>query len=137
MKQEVRKSIALSYKNMKHLSRIVMGLLYIGAGINHFRNPGFYLQIMPRWLPWHEALVQASGVCEIICGLLVLYSGTARVGGWLTILLLIAIFPANIQMAIDWVHTGHPNTWVAIARLPLQLVLVWWAYVSCVRGDKK
>ena len=122
---------------MKHLSRILMGLLYIAAGINHFLNPGFYLQIMPHWLPWHAALVQASGVCEIICGLLVLYSRTARVGGWLTILLLIAVFPANIQMAIDWVQTGHTHAWVAIARLPLQLLLIWWAYGACVRDDKK
>ncbi len=122
---------------MKTLSRIIMGLLYVGAGINHFWHPAFYLQIMPKWLGWHEALVQASGVCELICGLLALYSGTARVGGWLTILLLIAIFPANIQMAIDWVRTCHANAWVSIARLPLQLALMWWAWRSCVNYDGK
>jgi uncharacterized membrane protein len=113
---------------MKKASLYLMALLYIAAGINHFIHPAFYIKIMPPWLPNHAALVLISGVCEAAFGLLLLLQPTRRLAAWLIILLLIAIFPANIQMMLNYMEQHHPQLWMAIIRLPLQLLLIWWAY---------
>ncbi len=111
------------------ISLYIMILFYAGAGINHFINPSFYLKIMPAWLPMHKELVFISGVAEIVCALLLLLTKTRRLGAYCTIALLIAIFPANIQMLVDYYHNNNPMLWVAILRLPIQLLLIWWAYI--------
>jgi len=113
---------------MKKISLYIMMLLYAGAGINHFIHPEFYLKIMPSWLPAHEALVFISGVAEVLCAVLLLFPNTRRVGAWAVIALLIAVFPANIQMLLDCKRDNNPMIWVAILRLPIQLLLIWWAY---------
>jgi len=114
---------------MKKFFFYFMALFYVGAGLNHFRNPEFYMQIMPPWLPWHYALVLLSGVAEIVVGILLVIPRTRRLGAWLTIALLLAIFPANIQMAIHYYRTANPGLWIAILRLPLQGLLIWWAWL--------
>lgn len=106
-----------------------MALLYIAAGINHFVNPQWYLQIMPPYIPWHSTMVTVSGAAELILGCLLIPERTRRMAAWGIILLLIAVFPANIQMAIDWTHNGHANLWLAYARLPFQIILIRWAYL--------
>jgi len=113
---------------MTKISLYIMILFYAGAGINHFINPSFYLQIIPPWLPLHKEFVFLSGVAEIVCALLLLFSKTRRVGAWAVIALLIAVFPANIQMLLDYKKDNNPMLWVAILRLPIQLILIWWAY---------
>lgn len=113
---------------MKKVSLYIMILFYAGAGINHFIRPGFYLKIMPPWLPFHEAFVFTSGVAEVLCALLLLFTGTRRSGAWAVIALLVAVFPANIQMLVNYKHDNNPLTWIAILRLPTQLLLIWWAY---------
>jgi uncharacterized membrane protein len=114
---------------MKKYSLYTMVVLYVIAGINHFINPEFYLKIMPAYIPYHLFMVYLSGVFEIVFALLLIPQQTRRIGAWLIILLLIAIFPANIQMAIDWNNENNPNFWIAIVRLPLQLILIWWAWI--------
>jgi uncharacterized membrane protein len=113
---------------MKNAFLYAMAVLYIAAGINHFIHPAFYIKIMPPWLPYHTALILISGVCEIVFGLLLLLPSARRPAAWLIILMLIAIFPANIQMMVNYLHENNPRLWIAIVRLPLQLVLIWWAY---------
>jgi uncharacterized membrane protein len=107
-----------------------MALLYVAAGINHFVHPRMYISIMPHFLPpaSHQALVVLSGGCELLFGLLLLPNMTRPWAAWLIIALLIAIFPANIQMTIDFMRRHSPYTWLAWLRLPLQAVLIWWAY---------
>jgi uncharacterized membrane protein len=105
-----------------------MTALYILAGLNHFIHPEFYLKIMPPWLPYHKGLVLISGVAEVLFALLLILPSARRTGAWLIILLLIAVFPANIQMMLNYQQENNPLLWIAIARLPLQLVLIWWAY---------
>ncbi|MEO8760259.1 MAG: MauE/DoxX family redox-associated membrane protein [Bacteroidia bacterium] len=107
----------------------VMALLYVAAGIYHFVNPKMYQRIMPTYLPWHLPLVYISGVCEIVFALLLLPESTRPIGAWLVIALLIAVFPANIQMAVTYWQKQKPALWIAIARLPLQLVLIYWAWI--------
>ena len=105
-----------------------MILFYAGAGVNHFIRPAFYLQIMPPWLPLHKELVFLSGLAEVLCALLLLFTKTRRLGAWAVIALLIAVFPANIQMLIDYERDNNPMAWIAVLRLPIQLLLIWWAY---------
>jgi len=113
---------------MKKGSLILMSVLYVAAGVNHFWQPQFYLNIMPHWLPWHNQLVAISGVCEIVLGLLLLFSKSRRLAAWGIILLLLAVFPANIQMMLNYWNESNPALWISILRLPLQILLIWWAY---------
>ncbi len=106
-----------------------MAALYVVAGIYHFVNPRFYMRIMPPALPAHKALVALSGICEIVFGFMLIPEATRHIAAWLIILLLIAIFPANIYMAIKWQRKQHKYLWLAYARLPLQVVLIWWAWL--------
>ena len=114
---------------MKNIFLYLMALVYTCAGINHFIHPDFYLAIMPTRLPQPLKLVYITGVCEMLFALLLLPVATRHIGAWLLILLLIAIFPANIQMAVSYWQNKSPYLWIAIARLPLQFVLIWWAWV--------
>lgn len=113
---------------MKRLSLYLMIALYIAAGLNHFINPPFYLKIMPPWIPCHKEMVFISGVCEILFAALLIFPSTRRIGAWGIILLLVAVFPANVQMLINYKNENNPLLWVAIVRLPVQLILIWWAY---------
>jgi len=106
-----------------------MALFYVLAGINHFVNTPNYLDIMPPYLPFPLALVYISGVSEIVIGLLLLPVLTRKLAAWLLIALLVAVFPANIQMALNYWRPNNPHLWVAIVRLPVQFLLIAWAYV--------
>ncbi len=106
----------------------VMSLFYIIAGVNHFAHKEMYLSIMPLWLPFGVALVYVSGVFEILFGILMLPSITRRFAAWGILLLLIAVFPANIQMSINYYRDSNPDFWLTVLRLPLQFVLIWWAH---------
>ncbi|HLC83112.1 MAG TPA: DoxX family protein [Bacteroidia bacterium] len=106
-----------------------MALVYVAAGVYHFVNPKLYLKIMPPYLPFHLQLIYISGVIEIALGILLIPEGTRSIAAWLIIAMLIAIFPANIQMAINFWQKNSPSLWMAIARLPLQGVLIWMAWI--------
>src|SRR5438876_7932552 len=106
-----------------------MACFYILAGIMHFVKPDFYLNIMPPYLPWHLKLVYLSGICESVIGVLLLPQKTRRMAAWLLIALLIAIYPANIQMAINYWKTNNPDLWLALVRLPIQFILLWLAWI--------
>ena len=106
-----------------------MAAFYIAAGINHFIHPEFYKKIMPPWVGWHDALIFLSGVCEILFALLLIPRHTRVIGAWCMIALLVGIFPANIQMMLNYLHQKNPGLWLTVLRLPLQLVLIWWAYL--------
>lgn len=105
-----------------------MAILYGIAGINHFIHPEIYINIMPSWIPYKEQLVFLSGFCEILFALLLLPVLTRRIGAWLIIALLIAVFPANIQMAINYYRENANYLWLALLRLPIQVILILWAY---------
>ncbi len=106
----------------------IMAGLYIVAGVNHFISPFIYVAIIPHWLSQPLLLVYISGVFELMCGSLLLLKPATKIAAWGIILLLIAVFPANIQMTINYYNTHNPYLWLAILRLPLQFVLIWWAY---------
>jgi uncharacterized membrane protein len=105
-----------------------MAVFYTLAGINHFIHPDIYYDIIPPWLPYPMELVYISGGAEIAAGLLLLLPYTRRIGAWFIIALLLAVFPANVQMTINYFHEGQPMFWLTLVRLPLQFVLIWWAW---------
>lgn len=110
--------------------RIALAVLFVIAGCLHFAFPAPYLRIMPPILPWPAALAAVSGACEIAGGVGLLIPLTRRAAAYGLIALLIAVFPANVYMA--WTHVPFPgilgNQWAQWARLPLQGVLIWWAW---------
>jgi uncharacterized membrane protein len=95
----------------------------------HFVIPGAYESIVPDYLPAHRRLVYASGVAEIAGGVGVLHKRTRRVGSWWSIATLIAVFPANVHMALHpdryrMIPGGRP---ALIIRLPVQALFIAWA----------
>jgi uncharacterized membrane protein len=105
-----------------------MASLYIAAGLNHFSNPETYLRIMPPWLPAHQFLVLMSGITEVVLGVALFIKPLRRMAAIGIILLLIIVFPANVQMMLNYRSEQNPLLWLAILRLPLQLFLIWWAF---------
>lgn len=110
------------------ISKYLLSLSLIVAGILHFIMPKFYLKIMPKYLPKPFELVIISGIAEIICGLLLLFPLTQNFGAYATIALLIAVFPANLEMSRIYYFKKKKGFWLTILRLPLQLILIWWAF---------
>ena len=113
---------------VKLVSAYLMALFYINVGINHFTKPQWFLQIMPPYIPFHLELVYLSGFFEILFGLMLLFSRTRKIAGWGLILLLIAVFPANIYLAqTNGVAMGIAAE-VAWWRLPFQAIFIGIAY---------
>ena len=118
-------------KIVKLVLLVVMAVFYVGGGVLHLLRPEFYLPMMPPYLPWHYTLVILSGVAELLCGLGVLYPPTRKYAAWATIALLVAVFPANIHVAFNNVPVFGATEGAGAAgfiRLPLQLVLIAWAW---------
>jgi uncharacterized membrane protein len=129
-------------RSIKLVLKYIFAAFFVLAGVNHFINPAFYLKIMPPYLPWHPALVYLSGVIEIILGLLLLTKKFARAAAWGLVALLVAVSPVNVHMALNrglYPEYGVAALWL---RLPLQLVLIAWAYwytlpvVERLNGDE-
>ena len=110
--------------------RRLFGLFFIFSGVMHFVRPRFYLAIMPDYLPAHDELVAASGVAEIAGGLGTLIPATRRAASWWSIATLVAVFPANVHMAL------HPERYRKLppaalyARLPVQGLFIAWAHAA-------
>ncbi len=111
----------------------VLGSAFIIAGVLHFIVPELYVQIIPPFFPAPLALVYLSGLAEIAVGLGLLIPRSRQHAAWATVVLLIAIFPANIYMATHGVVIegmpggGDPSELVRWGRLPIQGVLILWA----------
>lgn len=115
-------------RRFKRFMHWLLGLLFVVAGVFHFLRPDFYVRIMPPYLPWHRELVFLSGMCEVALGVLLLVPRYTPLAAWGLIALLIAVFPANVHMAL------HPSLYPEFGplvwwlRLPLQGVLIAWVY---------
>ncbi|WP_428265370.1 DoxX family protein [Haliangium sp.] len=111
--------------------RILLWLMagfYVLAGVQHFRAPEFYLQIMPPYLPWHLALIYISGVAEIVLGVAVLIPRLRVWAAWGLIALLIAVFPANVHAAMSEVSVSGADPIWSWVRLPFQALFIAWAW---------
>ena len=121
--------------NWRAIFRWLLAGFFVVAGANHFRDPAFYLPMMPAWLPWHLPLIHFSGAAEILGGIGVLVPLTRRAAGWGLIALLVAVFPANLHLALAGGQLPGMNVpaWALWARLPLQAVFlawVWWTTLA-------
>ena len=115
---------------MLKISRAALALVFIVAGVAHFVSPGAYVAIMPTSLPWPVALVYISGVAEIAGGAGVLFARTRRTAALGLMILLVAVFPANIHAAQSGMilFGWSVPPWILWLRLPLQAVLIAWVY---------
>jgi uncharacterized membrane protein len=110
-------------------SRLLLGMAFVGAGVNHFAMPRPYERIVPPSLKGSaRSLVAVSGVAEIAGGLGVLLPWTRRPAGLGLIALLAAVFPANLYMARTPEHFRKIPRWALYGRLPLQPLMMWWAW---------
>ena len=114
--------------DIKYLSLMVMGIFYISIGISHFTSPIWYVQIVPPYLPYELELVYISGLFEILFGGMLLFKKTRFLAGWGLILLLIAVYPANIYLAQTNGAAMGTTPLIAWGRLPVQFIFVGLAY---------
>lgn len=109
----------------------LMSAAYCFAGFNHLLNPEFYIPIIPPGLPAPEWLNVVSGLFEIVLGVYVLEPRTRILAAWGIIALLIAVFPANVYMAMANVGPDGPGSGPgagAYIRLPFQALFIFWAW---------
>lgn len=109
---------------------IISSIFYVIVGIKHFIEPEYFLSIVPPYLPYHLELVYISGLFEILFGLLILFPKYRYYGAFGLILLLVAVFPANIYLAQskEAQEALGATQEIATWRLPIQGVLIWIAY---------
>ena len=109
---------------------IISSIFYVIVGIKHFIEPEYFLSIVPPYLPYHLELVYISGLFEILFGLLILFPKYRYYGAIGLILLLIAVFPANIYLAQskEAQEAIGATQEIATWRLPIQGALIWIAY---------
>ncbi|MEO8602601.1 MAG: DoxX family protein [bacterium] len=115
----------------KRILLYVMAAFYIVAGVMHFLHPEFYRPMMPPYLPWHGFLIFLSGLAEFGLGIAVLFPSVRPLAAWGLILMLIAIFPANLHIALHNVPVFNNTEGAGIlnwVRLPLQGLLILWAW---------
>jgi uncharacterized membrane protein len=111
----------------KSISKYLLAIFMIIAGIMHFVNPVFFLKIVPPYLPFHKELVLVSGLFEFVFGVLLLVRRSTRLAAWGIVTLLIAVFPANLYL---YQHQDilPASPIIHFLRLPLQCVFILWAY---------
>ncbi|HEY1684786.1 MAG TPA: MauE/DoxX family redox-associated membrane protein [Tepidisphaeraceae bacterium] len=125
----------LTKKRLLDIGRMIAALSFILAGANHFRSPAFYREIVPPGFGPPAFMVIISGIAEIAGGIGLLIPSLRRAAGWGLIALLIAVFPANIYMAIEPSRFPRFPDWTLWARLPLQIVFIFWIW--CVSLSKQ
>jgi uncharacterized membrane protein len=117
------------------IARIILAVIFILAGSLHFLIPQTYVRIMPPYLPAHLQLVYISGFFEMLGGLGLFAPASLQgfparsAAAWGLVALLIAVMPANIYMVTNHAKFAFIPLWALWLRLPLQLPLIWWAWL--------
>ena len=120
---------------MPTAAKIFAGPVLALAGLNHFKMPRAYEAIMPDFLPAHRELVYVSGVAETASALATMHPRTRRAGGVLGIATLVAVFPANLHMALHPERYKKIPPWALYARLPLQALFIWFVWRATLADD--
>ena len=128
MRSNISTALKLPLGLWKKLVLFGLAVFFVYFGIDHFINPNFYLSIMPPSFPLHEEAVYISGFFEIAGGIGVLIPRFRKIAGWGLVALLIAVYPANIYMAIS--PEAFPDIPIEMLyfRLALQFLFFYWAY---------
>jgi len=111
-----------------------IAVLFATAGTAHFVWPGAFVRIVPPYLPAPRTLVYVSGAAELLGAVGVLVPSLRPYAGWGLILLLLAVFPANVHMALHPADFERVPAWALYLRLPLQFVLIGWIYWALSLG---
>lgn len=122
--------LALPRSRLRAGSLLFLSASFVAAGVNHFLDPDVYLAIMPPYLPAHTLLVALSGALEVAGGVGLIIPRLRRRAGWMVSLLLLAVFPANVHMAVNAEEFATIPSWALWVRLPLQFVLIVWVVWS-------
>ena len=128
----------LPKSRLRRIALLGLSAWFLLNGVNHFVITDVYVSTMPTYLVAPLALVYISGIFEILGGLGVLHPRTRRLAGWGLIALLIAVFPANIEMARraeEFAEIASPT--ILFARLPFQIVFIAWVYFAALRKPVK
>ncbi|MGY8781250.1 MAG: DoxX family protein [Fidelibacterota bacterium] len=112
----------------RRIALLALSVFFILAGISHFTNSDFYMAIMPPYFPFHIELVYLSGILEILGGVTILFHRFRKYIRWGIILLLLAIYPANIHMALHPELFPDVTSMALYIRLPFQIIFILWAY---------
>lgn len=119
---------------LKIALRMLLAAIMVAAGVLHFARPEKFEPIVPDWLPAPRLLVLVSGAFEIAGGVGLLVPKTRRAASLGLMALFAAVFPANVYMATHKIYTDNP--WILWGRLPLQAVLIGWAWWAGKPEDK-
>ncbi|HVG11509.1 MAG TPA: MauE/DoxX family redox-associated membrane protein [Flavisolibacter sp.] len=116
---------------IKKISLVLLILLYIGAGINHFLNPDFYISIMPPYIPAHRFMVALSGIAEILLGLALIRKQTRRPAALLICVMLVAFVPVHIFMleqaySLEGYHVTVRAAWFRLFLQPVGIIWALW-----------
>ena len=119
--------------------RVLCGPFFVFAGAMHFARPKWYLSIMPPWLPAPEALNYASGAAEVLGGAALICPDkrVRRAGGWFTIATLLAVFPANVHMALNPDDYSKVPPAGLYARLPFQALFIAWVAAAMKPANRQ
>ncbi len=124
-------------KSKRDIARLVLALMFILLGVLHFTHINKFVQIVPPFIPFPKAMVYISGIFEILGAVGLVTFRYRRLAAFGLVLLLIAVFPANIYMAINNVQLGGilNNQILQWARIPFQSVIIWWVLWCSKRGN--
>ncbi len=116
----------------------LLAALFVVAGLIHFVFPARYMGIMPPWIPLQLEMVYVSGVAEILGAIGLLLPSMRKAAGIGLIALLVAVFPANVQMLLNAIHEGASAVHISllVLRLPLQPLLIIWVYRAAVAAPR-
>lgn len=123
----------MKQSNARGIGLFITGIGFAIAGSLHFVKPDAYARIVPPGFPLPRLLVAISGVAEIVGGIGLLVPWLRRAAGCGLILLLIAVFPANLYMALTPTRFSFVPPWLLWARLPLQVVIIVWVWWVAIR----
>lgn len=123
--------------NIRQRLRYLLAVLFLCSGVYHFISPETYLSMMPIYVPYPETANYLSGATEILGGIGVVLPRWQRAAGWGLIVLLVALLPANLHMAMNgWESVTLPK-WILWLSVPLQFLLMAWVYYACLSDPKR
>lgn len=107
----------------------LLGIIFILAGMNHFRKPKLYERVIPPYIPAHSTVVMLSGIAEMVLGFMLMNKNTQEPAAWGIIIALILFIPVHIYMLQNEKATLKLPKWLLILRIPLQFGIMLWAYL--------
>ncbi len=107
----------------------ILGVIFVIAGINHFRKPKLYEKIIPPYIPAPSSMVLLSGIVEMILGFMLMNKNTQTEAAWGILVLMVLFLPVHIFMLLNKEASLKLPFWILILRIPLQFGIMYWAFI--------